>query len=195
MVCEKISNNIDYCITRERAAEYVSSCQGRKLEDEMYTPIVATLGYIMSPDRKQTLLVHRNKRAEDQHLGKYNGLGGKMLPTEDIYQCLVREILEEANIVCEEAVLRGTINWTGFGPQGENWFGFIYRIDSFSGIPVTSNEEGDLVWVDVADILKLPMWEGDRFFLPMVFDDDPRVFHGFMPYDNARPIDWRYSRI
>jgi 8-oxo-dGTP diphosphatase len=162
---------------------------------EMYTPIVATLGYILSPDRKQTLLVHRNKRAEDQHLGKYNGLGGKMLPEEDIYRCLVREIKEEANILCETAVLRGTINWTGFGPQGENWFGFIYRIDRFSGTPLTANEEGDLVWVEVADIMQLPMWEGDRFFLPMVFDDDPRVFHGFMPYDNARPTDWQYSRI
>ena len=161
----------------------------------MYTPIIATLGYILSPDRKKTLLVHRNKRAEDQHLGKYNGLGGKMIPEEDIYQCLVREIQEEANIICETVVLRGTINWTGFGPQGENWFGFIYRIERFSGTPLTSNEEGDLVWVDVADIMKLPMWEGDRFFLPMVFDDDPRVFHGFMPYDNARPVDWHYSRI
>ena len=161
----------------------------------MYTPIIATLGYILSPDHKQTLLVHRNKRAEDQHLGKYNGLGGKMQPGEDIYQCMVREILEEANIQCRCAVLRGTINWTGFGPNGENWFGFIYRIDRFTGIPPESNEEGDLVWVDVADILSLPMWEGDKYFLPLVFDDDPRIFHGFMPYENARALGWSYSRI
>ncbi len=194
MFREQILNVIIECITREGTAEYVSSFNGRKTGEKMYTPIVATLGYILSPDRKQTLLVHRNKRIEDQHLGKYNGLGGKMLPDEDIYQCLVREIYEEADIICETAVLRGTINWTGFGPQGENWFGFIYRIESFTGTPKNSNEEGDLVWVDVGEILKLPMWEGDRFFLPMVFDDDPRVFHGFMPYDNARPIDWHYSR-
>lgn len=161
----------------------------------MYTPIIATLAYILSPDQKQTLLVHRNKRPEDQHLGKYNGLGGKMLADEDIHQCLVREVFEEANIHCEQAVLKGTINWTGFGPQGENWFGFIYRVERFSGIPATANEEGDLLWVDVADILKLPMWEGDKYFLPLVFDDDPRIFHGFMPYCNARPISWNYSRI
>lgn len=161
----------------------------------MYTPIVATLGYILSADGKQTLLVHRNKRCDDQHLGKYNGLGGKMLPDEDIYQCLVREIREEANIECEKAVLRGTINWTGFGPQGENWLGFIYRVERYRGVPRSSNEEGDLVWVDVDDLLKLPMWEGDRFFLPLVFDDDPRIFHGFMPYENARPISWTYSRF
>lgn len=161
----------------------------------MYTPIIATLAYILSPDQKQTLLVHRNKRLDDQHLGKYNGLGGKMLATEDIYQCMVREISEEANISCERAVLRGTINWTGFGPNGENWFGFIYRIERFNGTPRMSNEEGDLVWVDVADIFKLPMWEGDKYFLPLVFDDDPRIFHGFMPYQNAHPISWSYSRI
>lgn len=160
----------------------------------MYTPILATLGYIMSPDGKQTLLVHRNKRSDDQHLGKYNGLGGKMLPEEDIYQCLVREIFEEANIRCEQAVLKGTINWTGFGPLGENWFGFIYRVERFSGEPRLSNEEGDLVWVEVSDIYRLPMWEGDKYFLPLVFDDDPRIFHGFMPYRNAKPISWKYSR-
>lgn len=160
----------------------------------MYTPIVATLGYIMSPDGKQTLLIHRNKRPDDQHLGKYNGLGGKMVPEEDIYQCLVREIYEEANIVCQKTVLRGTINWTGFGPNGENWFGFIYRVEHFSGTPNSTNEEGDLVWVDVEDILTLPMWEGDKYFLPLVFDDDPRQFHGYMPYNNAKPLSWSYSR-
>jgi 8-oxo-dGTP diphosphatase len=165
------------------------------MADDMYTPIVATLGYILSPDGKQTMLVHRNRRVDDQHLGKYNGLGGKMVPGEDIYQCLVREIYEEANIVCEKTILRGTINWTGFGPNGEDWFGFIYRIESFSGTPNSSNEEGDLVWVDVDDILTLPMWEGDKYFLPLVFDDDPKVFHGFMPYENAHPISWQYSRI
>lgn len=161
----------------------------------MYTPIVATLGYILSPDKKKTLLVHRNKRDDDQHLGKYNGLGGKMEPDEDIYQCLVREIHEEAGIRCTEAVLRGTINWTGFGPNGENWFGFIYRIDAFEGIPRKENEEGTLDWVEIDRIMELPMWEGDRFFLPLVFDDDSRIFNGYMPYENARPLGWQYTRI
>jgi 8-oxo-dGTP diphosphatase len=161
----------------------------------VYTPIVATLGYILSPDRKKTLLVHRNKRKDDQHLGKYNGLGGKMEPEEDIFQCLTREIYEEAGIRCIDAVLRGTINWTGFGPQGENWFGFIYRIDRFEGEPKKTNEEGELAWVDIDRLLELPMWEGDKYFLPLVFDDDPRIFHGYMPYENARPLSWHYTRI
>lgn len=161
----------------------------------MYKPIIGTLGYILSPDRKKTLLVHRNKRLDDQHLGKYNGLGGKMEPAEDVVRCITREIEEEAGIVCKDIVLRGTINWTGFGPNGEDWFGFVFRIDSFSGTPYTTNEEGDLSWVDINSIETLPMWEGDRFFLPLVFDNDPRAFHGFMPYENATPLSWSYTRI
>jgi len=161
----------------------------------VYTPIVGTLGYILSPDRKKTLLVHRNKRDNDQHLGKYNGLGGKMEPGEDVFQCLAREIREEAGLVCVETVLRGTINWTGFGPNGEDWLGFIFRIDRFKGEPHQTNEEGDLSWVEVDRLLELPMWEGDKFFLPLVFDDDPRIFHGYMPYENARPLSWKYTRL
>ena len=48
---------------------------------------------------------------------------------------------------------------------------------------------------NVADILDLPMWEGDKYFLPLVFDDDPRVFNGYMPYDNGRPLNWHYTRL
>lgn len=161
----------------------------------MYCPIVGTLGYVLSKDRKKTLLIHRNLRQNDHHLDKYNGLGGKMLPDEDVVSCLRREIFEEAGIQCEEILLRGTINWTGFGPGGENWLGFIFRIDRFSGTPFASNEEGTLSWVSVDSLHTLSMWEGDRYFLPLVFDDDPKMFHGFMPYKEGRPLSWDYVRI
>jgi 8-oxo-dGTP diphosphatase len=161
----------------------------------MYCPIVGTLGYILSRDRRKTLLIHRNLRQNDHHLDKYNGLGGKMLPNEDVVSCLRREILEEAGIKCEEILLRGTINWTGFGPGGENWLGFIFRIDRFSGTPFTANEEGSLSWVPIDSLHKLPMWKGDRYFLPLVFDDDPKMFHGYMPYRDGSPLSWDYVRI
>ena len=160
-----------------------------------YTPILATLGYVMSPDGRQTLLIHRNSRDDDHHLGKYNGLGGKLDPYEDVVAGLKREIREEAGIECEEIKLRGTISWPGFGKHGEDWFGFIFRIDRFSGVPFTENPEGALAWMPVDRILDLPLWEGDRFFLPLVFNDDPRQFHGVMPYENGSPVSWSYSLI
>ena len=160
-----------------------------------YTPILATLGYVMSPDGKETLLIHRNTRADDQHLGKYNGLGGKLQPDEDIIAGLKREIREEAGIECEEILLRGTISWPGFGKNGEDWFGFIFRIDRYQGTPFTENPEGTLSWIPVERILDLPLWEGDRYFLPLVFGDDPRQFHGVMPYEDGWPVSWTYSLI
>jgi 8-oxo-dGTP diphosphatase len=160
-----------------------------------YTPILATLGYVLSPDRRRVLLVHRNARADDQHLGKYNGLGGKLESDEDIVAGMRREIREEAGIDCDELRLRGTISWPGFGKHGEDWFGFVFLVTRYSGTPFASNAEGVLEWVDIGCIHDLPLWEGDRNFLPLVFDDDPRAFHGVMPYRDGRMVSWAYSRV
>ena len=160
-----------------------------------YTPIVATLGYVLSPDRSEVLMIHRNARPDDQHLGKYNGLGGKMEPGEDIAACMRREILEEAGITCESMQLRGTLNWPGFGKHGEDWLGFIFLIDRYAGMPLQANAEGTLEWVALQRLMTLPMWEGDRHFLPLVFDADPRPFHGVMPYRDGRMQSWSFTRL
>jgi 8-oxo-dGTP diphosphatase len=159
-----------------------------------YTPIVATLGYVLSPDRRQVLMIHRNARPDDQHLGKYNGLGGKLDRNEDAASGMRREIREEAGIECGALELRGTINWPGFGKNGEDWLAFIYLIGEFQGTPLQRNPEGTLEWIEVARVLELPLWEGDRQFLPLVFDSDPRPFHGVMPYRDGRMLSWHYSR-
>lgn len=159
-----------------------------------YTPIVATLGYVLSPDRCRVLLIHRNARPDDQHLGKYNGLGGKLERDEDVAAGMRREIHEEAGIDCTAMTLRGTLSWPGFGRQGEDWLGFIFLVTAFEGTPLAANPEGTLEWVDLDRLHTLPMWEGDRLFLPLVFDDDRRPFHGVMPYRDGRPVSWRFSR-
>ena len=159
-----------------------------------YSPIAGTLGYILSPDRKKVLLVHRTARQSDDHLGKYNGLGGKMMRNEDIYTCMRREIEEEAGIQCTQMELRGTLNWTNFGPKEEDWLGFIFLITAFKGTPFKESPEGPLSWVEIEKMGTLPMWEGDRLFLPLVFDKDPRPFHGYMPYDKDQPLSFEYHR-
>jgi len=42
--------------------------------------ILATLCYLQHAG--QTLMIHRIKRTDDIHLGKWNGLGGKFEPGE-----------------------------------------------------------------------------------------------------------------
>jgi 8-oxo-dGTP diphosphatase len=160
-----------------------------------YTPILATLGYLFSPDGRRVLLVHRNKRSGDPHFGKYNGLGGKLERDEDVASCLRREVREESGLECAAPELRGTISWPGFGAGGEDWFGFVFRIDRWHGEPLLGNPEGILEWVDVDRVLDLPLWEGDRHFLPLVFARDGRPFHGVMPYRDGRPIGWTYTLL
>jgi len=162
-----------------------------------YTPILATLGYVLSPDRSRVLLIHRNARPDDPAFGKYNGLGGKMEPGEDVAACMRRELREEAGIEAGALTLRGTVSWPGFGKNGEDWFGFVFLIPEWSGTPLSGNHEGELSWQPVERLLSgdLDLWPGDRFFLPLVFDSDPRPFHGAMPYANGHPLSWSFSRL
>lgn len=164
--------------------------------------------YMLDRERDALLMIRRNRRTDDDHFGKVNGLGGKVDPDEDIVASLRREVREEAGVELTSVALRGTITWTNFGPRHEQWLGFVFLADAWDGVPLGSNEEGDLEWVPVSRLLlacdedpsvrasaDLPMWSGDRFFVPLVFDDDPRAFHGAMPYDGEDPIGWTFERL
>ena len=159
------------------------------------TPTLATLGYIFSPDRSQVLMIHRNARPDDAHFGKYNGIGGKVERDEDIVTSFRREVREEAGIECDELHLAGTISWPGFGRDGGDWFGFLFRVTQFSGSILKSNPEGELRWVPIPGVMSLPLWEGDSYFLPMIFNISAPVFHGLMPYQNGRPISWSFTSL
>ncbi|MEL6184870.1 MAG: 8-oxo-dGTP diphosphatase [Myxococcota bacterium] len=173
-----------------------------------FTPTVGTLAYLYDRERDAVLMVRRDARPDDSHFGKVNGLGGKLEPNEGVVAGLRREIREETTLELTDITLRGTITWSNFGPKRETWLGFIFRCDGWTGRAPASNDEGTLEWVprerllracsassEVRDGANLSMWAGDRFFVPLVFDEDPRAFHGTMPYDGERPLSWTFERI
>lgn len=161
-----------------------------------YRPILAMLGYVLSEDGTQVLLIRRDARPDDHAYGKYNGLGGKLDADEDVFTGMRREIREEAGIEIVAMTLRGTISWPGFGKNGEDWFGFIFVISEWAGTPRKENPEGTLLWTPLPRLLsgELDLWPGDRSFLPLVFDADARPFHGVMPYADGHPVSWAFSR-
>jgi 8-oxo-dGTP diphosphatase len=140
-------------------------------------------------------MIRRDTRPDDLHYGKYNGLGGKLEPDEDLTAGMRREIAEEAGIECTELALAGTVSFPGFGKGGEHWFVAIYRVTGWSGGVYERNPEGTLLWVDRADLLagRVPLWEGDVRFLPLVFAEPARLFAGVMPYAAGRPTSWSYT--
>ena len=140
-------------------------------------------------------MVHRGGREGDYHAGKFNGLGGKLEPDEDIAAGMRRELREEAGIDAISMTLAGTISWPGFGKQGEDWFGFIFRIFSWTGEVAERSPEGPLEWIELSRVASLPLWEGDRLFLPYVFELTSAPFHGVMPYRDGKPVSWTVTRL
>ena len=174
----------------------------------VFTPIVGTLAYLWDRDADRVLLVCRDARPDDDHYGKVNGLGGKLEAGEDVVAGMRRELQEEAGLEVTSLKLRGTITWTDFGPRDEEWLGFVFLGDAWDGEPPASNEEGSLIWVERSRLLAachpdprtrraadLALWDGDRYFLPLVFDNDPRPFHGTMPYEGDRAVGWTFERL
>jgi 8-oxo-dGTP diphosphatase len=142
--------------------------------------VAATLCYVRSGGR--TLMLHRNKKAGDVHLGKWNGLGGKMEPGESPDECVIREVREESGLKILDARLRGVLTFPAF-KDGEDWLVFAYTATRFEG-KLGECGEGTLEWIDDAKVLDLPLWEGDRLFLPWLNGD--RFFSAKFRYEGGR---------
>lgn len=170
-----------------------------------FIPIVGTLVYLWDRTRDVVLLIRRDARLDDDHYGKVNGLGGKLEVDEDLVSGAEREVMEEAGVQVGDLTLRGTITFSGFGAKRQQWLVALFVATEWHGEMMTANDEGNLEWVDRAELLaackgdpaasaSLPMWAGDRYFLPLVFDEDPRVFFATMPYDRDTPLSWSFRR-
>jgi 8-oxo-dGTP diphosphatase len=146
---------------------------------------LATLCYLRRNGR--TLMLHRVKKANDVHEGKWNGLGGKLEPGESPEDCVVREIREEAGLKLRRPALKGVLTFPDFA-HGEDWYVFVFTASDFSGKLIDS-PEGELKWIPDRDLLKLNLWEGDRHFLPLLRRRGH--FSGKFHYRNGRLA--RYS--
>ena len=144
---------------------------------------LATLCYLRHEGK--TLMVHRIKKKNDMHAGKWNGLGGKLEPGETPEECAVREILEESGLKVINPVLKGVLTFPAFS-NDEDWYAFVFVAHEFEGQLIDS-PEGDLKWVDNSELLDLNLWDGDRIFLPWL--DRPGFFSGKFIYENGRFIE------
>lgn len=148
---------------------------------------LATLCYVRAQGR--TLMVHRNRKADDYHHGKFNGLGGKLEPGESPEDCMRRELLEESGLLAQEWRLNGMITFPTFDGTND-WYVFVFTISRTTGELIDS-PEGDLHWIDDRRLQELNLWPGDRVFLPWL--NDARFFSARFTYDGPRLIDHTVS--
>jgi len=124
--------------------------------------ILATLCYVKHNGK--TLMVHRNKKSNDIHEGKWNGLGGKVEAGETPEMCIKREVQEEAGLFIQNPYLHGLLVFTNF--KGNDWYVFVFTAREFTGELLESSPEGRLEWIDDDKLTKLNLWESDHIFLP-----------------------------
>jgi 8-oxo-dGTP diphosphatase len=140
---------------------------------------LATLCYVRSGNK--TLMIHRIKKQNDMHAGKWNGLGGKLEPGESPEECVCREVLEESGLTIVDPELRGVLTFPGFS-KDEDWYAFVFVAGVFSGELIES-PEGVLQWIDDSQLLDLELWAGDRIFIPWLEQDG--FFSAKFSYDEG----------
>ena len=129
---------------------------------------LSTLCYIGRDD--QYLMLHRTVKEHDVNKDKGIGVGGHFEKDESPEECLLREVWEETGYTLTSYRFRGIVTFVS--GNGVTEYMSLFTADAFEGEPVPC-DEGELEWVDIQDIGKLNLWEGDRIFLRLLAEDAP----------------------
>lgn len=143
---------------------------------------LATLCYVTDKKTNSTLMIHRVKKANDYHEGKWNGLGGKFEPGESPEECAIREIEEESGLKVKSVLMKGFITFPMFDGK-EDWYVFLFTASEFSGTLIDSSE-GNLAWIKNDKLTELNLWDGDKHFIPWLFKDG--FFSAKFDYQNGK---------
>ena len=130
--------------------------------------ILATLCYIKHDGH--TLMVYRNKKPNDMHAGKWNGLGGKFEPGESPEECIIREVREESGLEIRNPKMHGLLMFPAF--KGDDWYVFVFSAREFSSDLMANSPEGRLEWIPDENLTSLNLWESDQIFFPWLDGDE-----------------------
>lgn len=143
----------------------------------------STLCYILRGD--EVLMLHRVKKEQDINKDKWIGIGGKFEFEESPDECLLREAKEETGLTLTSWRCRGIVTFLNEGGEGE--YMYLFTADGFQG-EMTECDEGNLEWISREFLGTLPMWEGDKIFLDLLWQDAP-FFLLTLRYRNDRLVE------
>ena len=149
---------------------------------------LTTLCYIEKED--QYLMMHRIKKKDDGNHDKWIGIGGQFEFGESPEECLLREVQEETGLTLTSWRFRGLVTFVS-GDWEE--YMCLYTADDYTG-EMTECSEGQLVWVDKAQIPALNIWEGDKIFLQLLAQEYP-FFSLKLVYEGDRLVEAKLDGI
>ncbi len=119
----------------------------------------------------ELLMLHRVKKSVDENAGKWIGVGGKFEEGESPEECMLREVGEETGLSLRSWRFRGIVTFVS-----DEWgteYMHLFSSDDFCG-ELKSCDEGVFAWKSREEVLSsLPIWEGDRIFLRLLFEERP----------------------
>ena len=148
---------------------------------------ITTLCYIEKDECY--LMLHRVKKAVDINKDKWIGIGGHLEEGESPEECLVRETREETGLELTDYSLRGVITFVTDSYPTE--YMFLYTAAGFSGT-LLSCDEGDLEWVAIKDVEKLPIWEGDKVFFRLLREQE-EFFSLKLRYEGEKLVETKLN--
>ncbi|MCR4999391.1 MAG: 8-oxo-dGTP diphosphatase [Lachnospiraceae bacterium] len=144
-----------------------------------------TLCYIKKDNR--ILLLHRIRKLNDPNEGKWIGIGGHFESGETPEQCLLREVREETNLTLTSYHYIGIITFESDTYDTEEMH--LFTADAFEGEVDYNCDEGELAWMDIEQVSSLPMWEGDREFLPYVLEEPSEFIRMTLRYEGDNLVE------
>ncbi len=127
----------------------------------------------------------RNKKLRDPNEGKWVGVGGKLESGETADECLVREVLEETGVRLTEFEFRGLIHFISDVWDDEDMY--LYSGYEYEGEISSFCDEGELRWIEISEVTKLNLWEGDRLFLDLMTEGE-RDFELTLRYEGDKLV-------
>ena len=131
-------------------------------------------------------MIHRVKKENDFHEGKYNGLGGKIDPGESPEDCIIREVFEESGLRIHNPYLKGILTFPTFDGI-DDWYVFVFVVTEFEGDLLESSPEGNLEWIETDKLYDLNLWDGDSIFMEWL--DRKEFFSAKFTYNNGRLVE------
>ena len=129
---------------------------------------LSTLCYIEKEHKY--LMLHRVIKKNDVNKDKWIGVGGHFEEGESPEECVLREVKEETGYTLTSYRYRGLVTFVFADVEME--YMSLFTADGFEGEPIPCNE-GVLEWVDIEEVWKLNLWEGDKIFFRLLDEEIP----------------------
>lgn len=129
---------------------------------------MTTLCYIQKDH--QYLMLHRIAKENDVNQDKWIGVGGHFEDGESPEECILREVKEETGYTLTSYRYRGLVTFVFADIETE--YMSLFTADGFEGEQIPCNE-GTLEWIDISDLGKLNLWEGDKIFFRLLEENIP----------------------